>query len=197
MHEGKGKSLRISTKHSVDNWDSLKPLDSEEKWKTAVEIFHDRIHGRYLTILDRVQTMNNGGFVLVAMDCALVETLQQFRDGVLDSTGKSTEIFKKAMKRPPFNLDETTATVFHKAVRCGLLHKTQTDRGSRISRAGPLTQFEDGQLVVNRDIFHLLVKEAYADYESSILSPRNTRLRRRFEEKMNDIAEKRGGGATT
>lgn len=64
----------------------------------------------------------------MSIDCLLVETIQQFIDGVTDGQGKSKKLSKKFLKgprfQPDFDTDETRLD-FYSDIRCGLLHQAE------------------------------------------------------------------------
>lgn len=79
---------------TVDDWKAIS-FTSEEGWRTAIEIFEDRIKYRYLDAIDVLQASDDEhyklykqrrfGFSMMALDCLLIETLAQFRNGLKDS----------------------------------------------------------------------------------------------------------------
>ena len=56
-------------------------------WKTAIDIFEDRVEGRFLKQIEILAGKNDGkirefsGFAIIALDCLLIETLRQFYRG--------------------------------------------------------------------------------------------------------------------
>lgn len=192
--EVEAQNLRISVKYTVEDWnrlDGAEPFD----WEKGVEIFRDRMEGRYLDVLDRLQKMRNSGFILLAMDCALIETLQQFRLALPSSQGVSTKVFTSALLRPPFDdlFDKETADRFFDAFRCGLLHQAQTGPLTRIRQHGPAVELVEGELCVNRDEFHGRVRQAYKAYAEAVLDPSEEELRTNFRKKMRMVANNRAG----
>ena len=93
---------------------AIVPLDNPNSpdWPMAIDIFKDRIVGRFLDPIDKLVGMESEvasersyGFVVMAIDCLLVETLGAFYAGHLDTLGKSREtIVDFLMTNPHFSL---------------------------------------------------------------------------------------------
>jgi len=68
------------------------------------------------------------GFVVLALDCALIETLQQSRLGEEETPmRKGQEHFVGFLTETSFKqyFDGAKAELFYKTIRCGLLHQTK------------------------------------------------------------------------
>ena len=74
-------AMRISRNYTVDDWKALKFKD-ETDWESAAVMFLDRLKTRYLEHIDTILHAKTSGFAVLSLDCALIETMQQFR-GVL------------------------------------------------------------------------------------------------------------------
>src|SRR6267143_3075965 len=74
-------SMRISPRFTADDWLQL-DRSNQADWPHALEIFTDRIQGRFLDPIRRLRSYNGSGFAILALDSLLVETLQQFWEGV-------------------------------------------------------------------------------------------------------------------
>lgn len=76
----------ISPKYRVSDWRNAVRSDD---WSTMVAIFNDRLHGRFLEPIELIEKDGNigefAGFSIMALDCLLVETMNQFYQG-LDET---------------------------------------------------------------------------------------------------------------
>ncbi len=49
----------------------------------------DRLQGRFVHFADKCLQDVYSGFVVLSIDCLLVETLQQFIEGITDGTGQA------------------------------------------------------------------------------------------------------------
>lgn len=156
------KGIKISPNYYQKDWRELN-LESNDKdaWAKAIEIFKDRIDGRYLkqiAVLDTNPDKSIGlfsGFAIMSLACLLIETLEQFWNGNIETSRKSkTSSKKENMNNLPnditcdslafysfFQRSETLkvffdtpekADIFYTQIRCGLLHQGQTKRKSLI-----------------------------------------------------------------
>lgn len=76
--------VNISPNYNKDSYLNLNLTlqSSEADWNTAVAILKDRIEGRYINQIDLLSNdVNANGFTIMALNCLLIETLFQFRDG--------------------------------------------------------------------------------------------------------------------
>lgn len=188
--------MQISPNYWTENWEQLNlSLDSpEETWKKAIIIFQDRIEGRYFNYIDQLDRETFSGFAVMALSCLLIETLQQFIEGV-DSTpsGKSGEYFIQFLTKTSFNefFDIDKARIFYKQIRCGILHQAEVEGSSliRTDSSLSLAQFTEDRrgLIINRRSFYHKLKEVFNDYVGLLSDGSNAEIRRNFIYKMNYI----------
>src|SRR5690606_16027063 len=100
------RPLKISPKFSKDDWDSLDLNYSSKHWNTAVEIFEDRMNGRFFNQIRILESNNQGdsavfaGFAIMALDCLIIETLEQFINGrVRTGIGMDEDAFYNFFQR--------------------------------------------------------------------------------------------------
>ena len=84
------KGITISPKYSQKDWLDLDlSKNSTEDWNKVIEIFKDRMNGRYFK---QIEALNNNldisikffsGFVIMSITCLLIETLEQFWKAIL------------------------------------------------------------------------------------------------------------------
>lgn len=172
--------MQISPKYECSDWTNLKLCKNFSKdWCRGADIVHDRIHGRYLAQIEVLDEHLDpdiwlySGFLIMAVDCMVIETLNQFHLGIGDTNEKyrkrNWESFKDFFTRSEFfknDFDDEKAHIFYDHIRNGLLHQAQTKEKSliNIKRPSMLTQVTPSNLsdgiIVNRDLFHeALVKE--------------------------------------
>ena len=159
------KGIKISPQYYQKDWNDL-DLDKNNiaDWNKAIEIFKDRIDGRYFSqieVLDKHKIRNTGihsGFAIMSLTCLLIETLEQFWEGRIETsrkslTGKKLSWFTKWFKKnndisndalaffsffqrsdalKSFFDTKEKANVFYVKFRCGLLHQGQTKGKSLI-----------------------------------------------------------------
>jgi hypothetical protein len=131
--------MLISRNHKAEDW-KAPTFRTEEDWEKAVEIFLDRIQTRYLEHIDRIIGHHTSGFAVLALDCTLIETLEQFRRGKRKTPSKKGEAYFVAfLTGTSFrkHFGEDTAKMFYRQIRCGLLHQTET-LDSRVKRNSKL-----------------------------------------------------------
>lgn len=189
--------IKISPKYGKSDYHKLKlSLNSDESsWKAAIDIFKDRIQGRYLNQIDLLSCdINANGFAIMAINCLLIETLYQFENG-LEKTEerknkeKYTDFLKK-MDSVSFDSD-TKAESFYFNIRCGILHSAQTKRGARLSdEEGFVVKTENGVLIVSVKGVTDLLKKYFNKYTKKLLDANETELRKNFIEKMKYVCRK-------
>ncbi|MBN8645283.1 MAG: hypothetical protein J0L61_08615 [Planctomycetes bacterium] len=186
--------LRISPKYTAKDWEKLdkaKPAD----WPKAVKIVRDRLHGRFLHFADKCLKDDFSGFVVLAIDCLLAETLQQFIDGVTNGHGRSKELSKKFLGgsrfQPSFNTDDIRGA-FYSDIRCGLLHQAEAKNKWLIRRKQKalLKLVGDGYLI-DVERFHTAIKGSLRDYFADLCNPARTDLRDNLWTKMDHICSVR------
>ncbi len=190
--------MKISSKHYISDWKNLN-LDEPQSpdWVEAIEIFKDRIAGRFIVPINalikyersRQPCERRCGFVIMAIDCLLIETLQAFRWGKLLSEYDPTEaslIVKFLRKSPRFNWEDWKAYRFCKDIRNGILHQAETKNDSLIRSDGPLVTGDENEngLIINRTKFHEQVEGAFTDYLDELREESRTELRDNFRKKM-------------
>jgi hypothetical protein len=196
----KVESLRIAPSRyggywTIDDWKSI-DFSKEEGWQRAIDIFEDRIRGRFLKIVDKIKYHTFSGFAIMALDCLLIETLQQFYEGVEETPRRqSGNYFCHFLTKTSFNefFDECKANMYYQQIRNGILHQAQTKGNSRIwIREGtPLVEYaDDGNgLLINRNKFHEQLVYEFENYVSRLRqnSPVDHELRQKFKHKMDAI----------
>ena len=188
----------ISPKYRVNDW--LRATESDD-WPLRIEIFKDRLNGRFLEPIDLIENNKKigafAGFSIMALDCLLVETLNQFYQGLDETPGNHQKQFWKFFRssehfKPHFN--RKASDVFYSHVRCGLLHQAQTKRGTLI-RADCDKMIEPAPgglthgIIVDRVRFHAALKMEICSYISKLQSGNDVdaQLRKNFTQKMNLI----------
>jgi hypothetical protein len=186
--------MRISKSYSVQDWKALSFSD-ETDWQRAIGIFVDRIETRFLGFIRLIERREHSGFVVMALDCLLIETLEQFYKGVPETPfKKSKDYFMNFLTTSSFGkfFSQASAEVFYRQIRCGILHQAEIKGDSRIliTRGKPLvTPSKHGGLIINRKLFHGQLVKEYEDYVSRLRrnDPPDQDLRSKFREKMNYI----------
>lgn len=188
-------ALRISPKYTSADWQALDQQRATD-WLKAVAIVRDRLDGRFLRFASNCLTEEYSGFVVLAIDCLLVETLQQFIDGITDGDGHSKRLSKKFLEgprfQPHFNTEKTRQD-FYKDIRCGLLHQAEAKKLWLIRRqqATLLQKVGIEGYIIDVERFHAAILYSLEDYLTSICKPESTALRTNLWTKMDHICNVR------
>jgi hypothetical protein len=139
--------------------------------------------------------------VIIAIDCLVIETLVQFRNGEDETPRRrsqkafwqffsGSDFFKHAFDT------EVKSNTFYQHFRCGILHQAQTKKRSLVHYDAPeMVQLvapgdlEEG-LTIDRELFHQALVDEINSYAQRLRSPQNADdkyLRKRFIKKMNFI----------
>lgn len=194
-------AMEIAPGYSVADWKSLDLGGNNAKdWSRAVQIFEIRIRRRFIEPADVLIAHEIGsargafGFAILAIDCLLIETMQGFREGIVDHTGQSGRLVRTFLSQclSVFFDDgakmASKAGAFYERCRCGLHHSGQTDGDFRVRRSGPLIEFKQNDaIVVNRTAFHEALKREFDAYCAELMDSSKMELRANFRIKLNAI----------
>lgn len=198
------ENIYISPHYQKDEWRKLDLFKAENQdWETAINIFLDRLDGRFRVPIDAIIHYPNwevsefSGFVVIAIDCLLIETLNQFYRGENETTGRHSDAFWEFFSRSKFFQNEIDtkrkAELFYQHFRCGILHQAQTKKMSRIRINMPkmIQESKKGDLssglIVDRNLFHQALINEIDDYANRLrvpISQNDYDLRKNFLRKM-------------
>lgn len=201
--------MKITPKYRNDHWNNLNLSNSFSfDWIKGADIVYDRIHGRYLAQIETLEShldreiWEYSGFLIIGIDCMVIETLNQFYLGISDTNqiyrGRNWKSFRDFFQRSQFfnqYFNNNTAFIFYDHVRNGLVHQAQTKKDTLINfrenemikEVNP-SNLDDG-IVVNRRIFHKALVNEFNSYIDNLKTD-NTRfdpLRQKCIDKMNTI----------
>jgi|ERR1019366_9167068 hypothetical protein len=130
---------------------------------------------------------------VLTLDCAVIETLEQFRRGVPETPpGKSGEYFASFLTQTSFSqyFTDERARLFYKVIRCGLLHQSEA-KLSLVKRSStlPLIAFTEDRkgLIINAKAFHAKLEVVIGEYASLLRNPESEPTRTAFRKKMDSI----------
>ncbi len=185
--------MKISPKYNDDHYSKL-TFQNENDWQTAIDIMEDRINGRFLKPINMIENYEYAGFAILALDCLLIETLQQFRKGLIETPrGKNRGLFVDFFTQTLFNeyFNEDYAIKFYKQVRNGILHQAETKMGTKIkiTNSLPVVKLaEDGEsIIINRKKFHSKIVDSFNNYLDTLRNGSDNELRNNFKTKMDHI----------
>jgi len=191
-------STRIAIKGAktwtIKDWKEI-DFSQEPGWQKAIDVFEDRYRGRFLDIVNMINCRNGAGFAVMALDCLLIETLQQFREGVEETPWKqSGKYFQRFLTQTSFkaHFNDDLANDFFKQFRCGILHQAEVKKSSKIQIKDeiPLISRDGkGGVIINRRKFHEMMERVFQEYVDALrkTDPPNQLLRDNFQKKMNAI----------
>jgi len=119
--------MHISPQYTVDDYRNL-TFSPEDEWQKAIDIFKDRIRGRFLKPISCIEGYTYAGFAVLALDCLLIETLQQFREGVSSTPSRqSGTFFIRFLTETSFGsyFTKEISEMFYQQIRCGILHQAE------------------------------------------------------------------------
>lgn len=190
-------ALRISPQYTSLDWQALDSNNSKD-WLKARDIVKDRLDGRFLRFATKCLKDKHSGFVVLAIDCLLAETIQQFMDGVTNGSGRSEEMVMRFLEGARFqpDFDANARKAFYQDIRCGLLHQAEAKRMWLIRRRQPrLLQTvadADGQgYIVDVERFHAGLQASLNDYLSLICDSASLLPRSNLWKKMDQICSVR------
>ena len=192
--------MRISRSFTVEDWKALS-FSEEADWQRAVDMLKDRLETRYLEHIRELLPRSTSGFVVLALDCTLIETLEQFKRGTRKTPQRQVQsYFVSFLTSDEFSahFSAARAKIFYQQIRCGLLHQAEAEGVSRIKRGGSIplaAETADGNsLVINKQAFHELLESAIEAYLQRLRSGVDQELRSAFRRKMNAICRVEGAG---
>lgn len=107
-------TFKISEKFTNTDWANLNLVnDNSENWQKAISIIEDRFNSRFFNQINRFEKNEFSGFLIMAIDCLLIETLMQFylgKESTDDTYSKQWLSFKDFLRnseqfKSEFNTD--------------------------------------------------------------------------------------------
>lgn len=206
INDGKGLKMSkdrvyISPRYYLEDYLALNlSLTSDEQtWQRAINIFSDRIEGRFLLLIQEYSdniTANyryiDYSFSTMALCSLLIETLHQFYNG-LDVTvfRGHKEAFVQFLTRSNYfgsYFTRRTASFFYSDIRNGILHQAQTKRNTQLTfeQENMIIEIENG---ISLDVikFKNELLNEYQEYLERLSNESNHELRENFIKKMDYI----------
>ena len=192
--------MEIAPNFTEHQWKVL-TFRGKQDWVVGIAALRRRLEQRFIKPAHGLLRFKKSGFAILALDCLLVETLEQFREGVgktpyvkrggrrfLASEDYFVAFLTSAYFGPGF--DPNTAKLFYKTIRCGILHQAEVEASSLVRRSGPVVKLSsDGRgIVVNPVEFHKRIEAAFNRYLVNLRSGVDPALRQNFRTKMDYIA---------
>lgn len=188
-------TLRISPSYTATDWQAL-DVNNPVDWQPACEMVKERLDGRFLRYAGNCLKSPNSGFVVLSIDSLLIETIQQFREGIINGYNQSQRLVCEFLKGRRFQpeFDDAAQSAYYTDIRCGLLHQAEA-RGMWLVRRDQeslLVPFPQGDgYIIDVRIFHKRVRLSLNDYLVELRVPANEDLRQNLWRKMNHICNVR------
>lgn len=182
--------IYISPNHKKDEYRSLNlSLSSDPTtWETALDIFEDRIAGRFVNQITTLSNnINSNGFAIMALNCLLIETLLQFKLGTDETPSYNRDHYANFLTSEfPFVFDsQRKARRFYSDIRCGILHSAQTKDKSRLTcDTHYVINLRNGIFSVSVYEFSIMLQQYLAGYIQKLRNPSEIVLRQNFIAKM-------------
>lgn len=143
--------IELASKFCISDYEAAL-ADKANGRASIADAIHRRFAERYLDPITNPPSTQRHGFAMMAVSCLMIEALQSFRHGWLDTSqrGAGAHAFCSFFdEHSSFAAFRGHAQDFYKGVRCGILHQAETTHGWRIRRdqTEMLTVTPTGRLV--------------------------------------------------
>jgi hypothetical protein len=162
------RAVELATNFTVGDYLDAVKHDPPDQAKIA-EGIHRRFLERYLEPVSSSPTRH--GFTMMAVACLMIEALESFRRGWLDTRqrGAGEQAFCSFFDaHDSFASFRGHAHDFYEGVRCGILHQAETTLGWRIRRDGELLKIDGPIRTVNAKKFVTRLKHALDGYRDDL-----------------------------
>ena len=211
---------QISSKHFSTDWKTSLSDRNSYEWSNAIEIIKDRFESRFLNPVETLISHSNPdikynvGFIVMSIDCLLIETLNQFYFGLKKTTDKYKptnadsnykynwqafrDFFQHSSYFPEFKGNDVLIKTFFDEIRCGLLHQAESKTNSLINIKNskivlPIIPDDYSQgMIINRNLFHKSLRKEFDKYILDLSNPDSKNiygeyLRDKCNEKMVEL----------
>jgi hypothetical protein len=192
--------IYISPNYTPEDYITLRlGINSSNKdWEKAIDIFSDRVYGRYLNAIDMLleKTQNfpenniDFSFSSMALMCLLIETLHQFYNGVDETEWRRHEEafmnFLTGSERFRHHFREREARLFYRHIRNGIIHQAQTKRNTQLCVTTDLmVDIVPHGIRINVLLFYEALVNEVDDYIDKLRNQNEYTIRDNFISKMN------------
>lgn len=144
------------------HWMGVKDGKAKEQ---IIDLVYHRFHNRYIKHIGNARA----GFLKMAVGCLMIETLESFKLGVLDTKGRSKAMFDSFFETEETHFpDFKNFKTFYKDIRCGILHQAETTNGWRILLYGQLLNEEER--TINAEKFMQSLQAALNNYKEELVT---------------------------
>lgn len=212
---------KISSQFYASDWTADLSDRHSINWAKGVEIIKDRFKSRFIIPINSLinnpdkYIRVNSGFLIMSIDCLLIETLNQFYLGLEKTSDKYQkrnpdnnyrwnwqafrDFFLHSSYFPDFKGNNMLIELFFDEIRCGLLHQAESKTNSLINTKKPIIvrplvngDYSRG-IELNRNLFHKALEEEFDKYILDLQDPDSKNifgefLRNKCNDKMSILA---------
>ena len=173
---------------------NLDENSSNKDWKRAVDIFYERIYGRFLKPADLLSNeVEKNGFAIMTLLTPVIETLAQFKEGINNSRGCSKDLYIRFLQSEfsdLFNRQKLAESFYH-GVRCGILHSAQTQNNVVLTTQDVPIRVDNNRCIfINVPRMLERVKCYIKEYTERLVAGEDRELRCNFITKMECICNR-------
>ena len=182
--------IYLSPRYKKDDFKALQLTvnSSAGSWSKAIDIFADRIEGRFLSQIQELSVdINKNGFAIMALNCLLIETMLQFQFGWNNTPYYNCNHYSRFLINsfPEIFTTYHLAKSFYCDIRCGILHSAQTKGKSKLTCDNSyVVRCVEGGIAVSVEQFSTTLYDYYEKYKNLLLDETQIQARHNFIEKM-------------
>ncbi|MGO4155989.1 hypothetical protein [Cupriavidus sp. YAF13] len=129
-------NTKLSATVTVERYQRLEQSNDR---RASAEFVRQRFDERYFLPIESMPPQNKHGFMIMAIGCLVIETLESFYQGRADTKRHSLAMFRDFFARnTALNVFGGENDWFYRDIRCGILHQSEARNGWRILRRGQL-----------------------------------------------------------
>lgn len=167
---------KLSSSITVAQYLELERVDDRIALGTFIRT---RFEERYFKPIEDSQSKH--GFTSLAIGCLVIETLESFYQGRIDTRRVSAQMFRDFFNRDtPLKVFASADNWFYENVRCGILHQGEVRGGWRVLRSGPL--LDEPSKSINATRFLRNLRKIVSVYAHQVAS--DEECCRNFKKKM-------------
>lgn len=150
---------KLTSKTTVEQLITWIDEKSDRSKTEIIRLISHRFQNRYLIHIKNIDS----GFLIMAISCLMIETLQSFKEGKPDTSRIGKKIFKNFFKSEQNNFPGfyEISNEFYKDIRCGILHQSETTNAWRVLRTGS---------IIDKIDFSINAKEFLIAFDKSVKS---------------------------
>lgn len=164
-------------------------MESDGNRSDISKFIRARFTERYITPMKVTNKETKSGFTIMAVCCLMIEALESFSKGWVDSRNKSQSAFCNFFdQNSQFVFIRGHSEEFYQHVRCGILHQAETTGGWCIRRDGPI--FDRETKLINATLFLDEVEKALNQYCNDLeTQPWDAKIWKNLRHKMKALCK--------